>query len=137
MNSLPRIGFMLGDVTGIGPEIAAKLLASGQPHEQAEVVIVGDSRVLELGMRNAGVKVAHTVYRNIEDIRWPRQDYPLLDLGNTDPASYPQGKSSDEAGKLAGDTLKVMVDLATGGKLDGICFAPLNKGAMNRGGWKF
>lgn len=137
MNSLPRIGFMLGDVTGIGPEIAAKLLASGQPHEQAEVVIVGDPRVLELGMRNAGVQVPHTVYRNIEDIRWPRQDYPLLDLGNIDPAKYPQGQSSDEAGKLAGDTLKVMIDLATAGKLDGICFAPLNKGAMNRGGWKF
>ncbi|MFO0252767.1 MAG: PdxA family protein [Betaproteobacteria bacterium] len=137
MTALPRIGFMLGDVTGIGPEIAAKLLASGQPREQAEVVIVGDPRVLELGMRNAGVRVLHTVYRNIEDIRWPRQDYPLLDLGNTDPAQYLQGQSSDEAGKLAGDTLKVMIDLATAGKLDGICFAPLNKGAMNRGGWKF
>ncbi len=137
MNSLPRIGFMLGDVTGIGPEIAAKLLASGKPAQLAEVVIIGDRRVLELGMRDAGVQVPHTVYRNIEDIRWPRGDYPLLELGNTDPAQYPQGKSSDEAGKLAGDTLKVMIDLATAGKLDGICFAPLNKGAMNRGGWNF
>lgn len=137
MNSLPRIGFMLGDVTGIGPEIAAKLLASGQPRELAEVVIVGDRRVLELGMRDAGVEVPHTVHNNIEDIRWPRADYPLLDLGNTDPAKFPQGQSSDEAGRLAGDTLKTMIDLAMAGKLDGICFAPLNKGAMNRGGWKF
>jgi len=137
MDSLPRIGFMLGDVTGIGPEIAAKLLASGQPREQAEVVIIGDRRVLELGMHNAGVQVPHTVYRNIEDIRWPRGDYPLLDLGNIDPAKYPQGVSSDESGRLAGDTLKTMIDLALAGKLDGICFAPLNKGAMNRGGWKF
>ncbi len=137
MDSLPRIGFMLGDVTGIGPEIAAKLLASGQPREQAEVVIIGDRRVLELGMHNAGIQVPHTVYRNIEDIRWPRGDYPLLDLGNIDPAKYPQGVSSDESGRLAGDTLKTMIDLALAGKLDGICFAPLNKGAMNRGGWKF
>jgi len=33
--------------------------------------------------------------------------------------------------------LKTMIDAAMAGKLDGICFAPLNKGAMNRGGWKF
>jgi 4-hydroxy-L-threonine phosphate dehydrogenase PdxA len=137
MSKLPRIGFMLGDITGIGPEIAAKLLASGKPAELAEVVIIGDRRALELGMRDADVKVPHTVYRGIEDIRWPREDYPLLDLGNMDPARFRRGEAVDEVGKLCGDTFKIMIDLALAGKLDGICFAPLNKGAMNRGGWKF
>jgi 4-hydroxythreonine-4-phosphate dehydrogenase len=137
MNTLPRIGFMLGDVTGIGPEIAAKLLATGKPAACAQTIIIGDRRVLELGMRNANVKFAYSVCNNIDEIQWPRKDYPLIDLGDTDPAQYPQGVSSDEAGKLAGDTLKFMIDLAIAGKLDGISFAPLNKGAMNRGGWKF
>lgn len=137
MNTLPRIGFMLGDVTGIGPEIAAKLLASGKPAACAQTIIIGDRRVLELGMRNANVKFAYSVCKNIDEIQWPRKDYPLIDLGDTDPAKYPQGVSSDEAGKLAGDALKFMIDLAVAGKLDGISFAPLNKGAMNRGGWKF
>ncbi|MDP1674030.1 MAG: 4-hydroxythreonine-4-phosphate dehydrogenase PdxA [Burkholderiales bacterium] len=137
MSKLPRIGFMLGDITGIGPEIAAKLLASGKPPQLAEVVIIGDRRVLELGMRDAGVKVPHTVYRSIDEISWPRQDIPLLDLGNMDPARFKRGEPVDEVGKLCGDTFKVMIDLALAGKLDGICFAPLNKGAMNRGGWKF
>lgn len=137
MNTLPRIGFMLGDVTGIGPEIAAKLLATGKPAACAQTIIIGDRRVLELGMRNANVKFAYSVCKNIDEIQWPRKDYPLIDLGDTDPAKYPQGVSSDEAGKLAGDALKFMIDLAVAGKLDGISFAPLNKGAMNRGGWKF
>ncbi len=137
LNTLPRIGCMLGDVTGIGPEIAAKLLASGKAAACAQVIIFGDRRVLELGMRNAGVKVPHTVYRSIDEVRFPREDFPFVDLGNIDPARFPQGVSSDESGKLTGDTLKVMIDLALAGKLDGICFAPLNKGAMNRGGWKF
>ena len=137
MNNLPRIGFMLGDVTGIGPEIAAKLLASGKPAQLANVVIIGDKRVLELGMRDAGVKVPYTVYRSIDEVTWPRQDIPLVDLGNMDPARYERGAAVDEVGKLCGDTFKVMIDLALAGKLDGICFAPLNKGAMNRGGWKF
>lgn len=136
-NTLPRIGFMLGDVTGIGPEIAAKLLATGKPAVLAQTIIIGDRRVLELGMRNANVKFAYSVCKSIDDIQWPRKDYPLIDLGDTDPAKFPQGVSSDEAGKLAGDALKFMIDLAIAGKLDGISFAPLNKGAMNRGGWKF
>ncbi len=136
-NTLPRIGFMLGDATGIGPEIAAKLLASGKASACAQVVLFGDRRILELGQRNAGVQVPHTVYHSIDEVHFPREDFPFIDLGNIDPARFPQGVSSDESGKLTGDTLKVMIDLALAGKLDGICFAPLNKGAMNRGGWKF
>ena len=44
---------------------------------------------------------------------------------------------SPESGKLTGDTLKYMIDLALAGSLDGISFAPLNKGALHKGGWKY
>ena len=55
MTHLPTIGVMLGDVTGIGPEIAAKVLASGTLRERANLVVIGDARVLDLGMRDANV----------------------------------------------------------------------------------
>src|SRR5688572_10471420 len=132
----PVIGLMLGDVTGIGPEISAKLLASGATGD-ANVVVVGDRRVLDLGIRNAGVKLGYRVVSALEQIRWPSEQLPLLDLGNIDPARFEQGESSAESGRLTGETLKAMIDLALAGKLDGICFAPLNKGAMFKGGWKF
>jgi 4-hydroxythreonine-4-phosphate dehydrogenase len=133
----PVIGLMLGDVTGIGPEISAKLLASGAATEAANVVVIGDKRVLDLGIRNAGVELGYRVVPSVDAIRWPSEQLPLVDLGNVDPAKFPQGVSSPESGKLTGDTLKLMIDLALAGKLDGICFAPLNKGAMHQGGWKF
>jgi len=133
----PTIGLMLGDVTGIGPEISAKLLASGAASELANVVVIGDRRVLDLGLRNAGVKLGYHVVPSLDEVRWPSEQLPVLDLGNVDPARFPQGVSSAESGKLTGDTLKFMIDLALAGKLDGICFAPLNKGAMHQGGWKF
>jgi 4-hydroxythreonine-4-phosphate dehydrogenase len=128
---------MPGDVTGIGPEITAKLLASNSLRDKARLIVVGDRRVFELGMRDAAVEIPHSIYRNIDDVNWQRSDLPVVDLGNIDPAKFPQGISSNESGKLTGDTLKIMIDLALAGKLDGICFAPLNKGAMNKGGWKF
>ena len=133
----PIIGLMLGDVTGIGPEISAKLLASGLTTKLAHVVVIGDKRVLDLGMRNAGVKLGYRVVPSVDAIRWPSEQVPVLDLGNIDPTRFKQGESSAESGKLTGDTLKHMIDLALAGKLDGICFAPLNKGAMHQGGWKF
>jgi len=128
---------MLGDVTGIGPEIAAKVLASGIAKDRANLVVIGDARVLELGIRDAGVSLPYTCYQSIDDVRFPRGDLAVLDLGNIDPAQFKRGEASAESGRLTGDTLKAMIDLALAGKLDGICFAPLNKGSLHQGGWKF
>ena len=133
----PIIGLMLGDATGIGPEISARLLASGAANGVARVVVIGDRRVLELGMRDAGVKLGYRAHTDMDDVRWPAEILPLVDLGNIDPARYKRGEASAESGRLTGDTLKFMIDLALAGKLDGICFAPLNKGALHQGGWKY
>jgi 4-hydroxythreonine-4-phosphate dehydrogenase len=136
-NPLPTIGVMLGDVTGIGPEIAAKVLASGKFAERANLVVVGDERVLKLGINEAGVQLPYTRYTSIDDVRFPRSDVALVDIGNIDPAQFKRGVHSADSGRLTGDTLKFMIDLALAGKLDGISFAPLNKAAMHQGGWKF
>ncbi|HWI15647.1 MAG TPA: 4-hydroxythreonine-4-phosphate dehydrogenase PdxA, partial [Burkholderiales bacterium] len=134
---LPLIGLMLGDVTGIGPELCAKILASGSENHLARIVVFGDARVVELGMRDAGVRFMYSKYRTIDDVSWPRSDVPVVDLQNVDPAEFQRGVASPESGRLCGETLKLMIDAALAGKIDGICFAPLNKGALNRGGWKF
>jgi len=133
----PVIGLMLGDATGIGPEISARLLASGAAGEVANIVVIGDRRVLELGMRDARVKIGYRVYPSVDSIRWPAEQLPVLDLGNVDPARFKRGESSAESGRLTGETLKFMIDLALAAKLDGICFAPLNKGALHAGGWHY
>jgi 4-hydroxythreonine-4-phosphate dehydrogenase len=137
MNTLPRIGLMLGDVTGIGPEISAKVLASGTFRPLARIAVIGDARVLALGAQDAGVDLKWKSYSDIDAIDWSRDEIPLVDLGNIDPATIKRGEMSPISGKLTGDTLKYMIDLALAGKLDGISFAPLNKGAMHKGGWKY
>jgi 4-hydroxy-L-threonine phosphate dehydrogenase PdxA len=134
---LPVIGLMLGVMTGIGPEISSKLLASDAARKFARVIVFGDRRVLDIGIREAGVTLPYTVYQRLEEVRWPRADVPLIDLHNVDPGRIKRGEVSEESGRLTGDTLKFMIDLALAGKLDGICFAPLNKAALHRGGWKF
>jgi 4-hydroxythreonine-4-phosphate dehydrogenase len=137
MKSLPLLGLMLGDMTGIGPEISAKLLAAGTLKDAARIAVIGDARVLELGCADARVTVPWRSYESVSAIDWSRPEIPLIDLGNIDPSTIPRGEISPESGRLTGETLKHMIDLALGGALQGICFAPLNKAALHRGGWKY
>ena len=136
-SNLPVVGLMLGDMTGIGPEICARLLASKVLAPVARIVVVGDARVLQLGCADAGVTPPWRRYQRVADIDWSASEIPLVDLGNIDPSKISRGEISPESGRLSGDTLKHMIGLALQGELDAICFAPLNKAALHRGGWKY
>ena len=125
----PLIGLMLGDCTGIGPEVAVKAMASGAVDDRARVAIVGDVRVLEQGMRDAGLRFDYDVYKTIEEVTWPRRTVPVVDLCNVDPDQLERGKVSSESGRVCGETLKHMIGLALAGDLDAICYASLNKAA--------
>jgi 4-phospho-D-threonate 3-dehydrogenase / 4-phospho-D-erythronate 3-dehydrogenase len=137
MSALPLLGLMLGDMTGIGPEISARLLAGGTLQSAARIAVIGDERVLQLGCRDAGVNPLWRKYESVAAIDWSRSEIPLIDLGNVDPQTIRRGEISPDSGRLTGDTLKFMIDLALAGELEGICFAPLNKAGLHRGGWKF
>src|SRR3954470_16452089 len=133
----PLLGLMLGDMTGIGPEISTKLLASGTLKDVARIVVIGDARVFELGCRDAGVQPAMRTYANVAAIDWSRPEIPLLDLGNIAPATLPRRENSPESGRLTGETLHHMTILAQQGQIEGISFAPLSKAALHQGGWKY
>jgi 4-hydroxythreonine-4-phosphate dehydrogenase len=137
MSQKPIVGLMLGDVTGIGPEVAVKLLANPETHEQAKVFVVGDLRVLEIGMADAKIKLTVNIVNDIDSADWSKPGIQFLDLKNITPAEIPRGQTSIESGRLTGETLKVMTDMVHAGKMDAVCFAPLNKGALNKGGWKY
>src|SRR6266849_23745 len=112
---IPVIGLMLGDMTGVGPEISAKLLAGGKYRSDARVVVVGDARVLELGCRDARVELEWQAVPTVAAIDWSQERVPLVDLGNIDPARIGRGEVSAESGRLAGETLAHMIGLALGG----------------------
>jgi len=136
-DTLPRLGLMLGDPTGIGPEQCARILADGRMHSTARLLVVGDSRVLAQGMRDAGVDFPVQRVETAADAVFGTQAVPLLDVANFDPASVPRGRVSPDSGRVCGETLATMIALADAGELDGIVFAPLNKAALHAGGWHF
>ena len=136
-NTLPKLGLLLGDCTGIGPELVVKVVAGRRMSNVARIVIIGDVRVFELGMRDAKVKPDYKVVPGVAAINWTSDAVPVIDLHNIDPSRFKQGVVSAESGKLTGNTLAYAIELAKKADIDAITFAPLNKRAMFDGGWKF
>ncbi len=134
---LPRVALLLGDYTGIGPEQCARVLSDGRLNDAARLVVVGDVRVLEQGMRDAGVSLSWRTVSSVAEIDWSRPEIPIVDLNNIDPASLPRGVVSADSGRLTGDTLAHAIEMARQGEVDAITFAPLNKAALHAGGWHF
>jgi 4-hydroxythreonine-4-phosphate dehydrogenase len=134
---LPVVGLVLGDCTGIGPEQCARVLHDGRLAAHARLVVIGDARVLERGMEHARVRFPYIRVSPDRIGEAAGQAVPIVDLGNTDPSLFPPGAVSAESGRLTGETLARAIGLARAGHLDAITFAPLNKQALFKGGWRF
>lgn len=130
----PRVALVLGDPNGIGPELAAKLVAEQETSKKARLVIVADKQVLDEGMRVAGV---HFDYKTADDGSADlfTDDTPVLltrPVYEGEPGD--KGQVSKIAGKYQLDCLTKGIELCLRGVVDSMCFAPLNKEAMHLAG---
>ncbi|MDQ6619294.1 MAG: 4-hydroxythreonine-4-phosphate dehydrogenase PdxA [Pseudomonadota bacterium] len=120
----PRIGFLLGDPNGIGPELAAKLLARPQNADLADIVVFTDESMLASGCRSSGVSSSVVRARHV-DVRH-------VDLIKHDEIT--PGQATPAGGRAALVSLKLAAAAAGDGEIDAIVFAPLNKHAMRLAG---
>ena len=126
----PRIALVLGDPAGIGPELAARLLADPTTSEVADVLVIADPRELALGMQIAG---CHTMLSAVASLDAARRGHGLMLLAHvvSTPLGFKRAASTAEAGAYALGTLKTALEAATAGVVDAILFAPLNKHALH------
>lgn len=133
----PVLALVPGDPTGIGPEQTARILAMPKTRQTARILLVGDLRVIRMGMRQAGVTVPIAVIDDPGKADFDTDAVPMIDLGNLDPAGLTLGVPDPQVGHRVGETLAAAIDIARQGHVQGICFAPLHKKAMFDGGWRF
>ena len=126
MNERPRIGFLLGDPNGIGPEIGVKVLARAQNVERADLVIYADPEVLA-----AGERVAQQHVRLVRNRTRGASLHALSLLGED---AITPGEATPTGGRVALGALCAAAADARAGTLDGIVFAPLNKHALRLAG---
>ncbi|HBK06697.1 MAG TPA: 4-hydroxythreonine-4-phosphate dehydrogenase [Acetobacteraceae bacterium] len=124
----PLLALAIGDPAGVGPELAAKLIADSQVRAAANLVVIGDARVLRRGAEVAGVAVDLPVVTSSDALRPDRS--VLMDLGHLDPATIKLGVAVKAGGQFALENFRTGLRLAAAGTVGGVCFTPFNKAAM-------
>ena len=132
----PRIALIPGDPSGIGPELLAKLLAEPGLSEEADVLVIGDRHVLELGQQQAGME---NTFKPIDPLKseWLSADSGSFAFHSTQTISIDDVRISEatqSSGASVLNTLNVALDFAKDGIVDAVVFAPFNKQAMHFAG---
>ena len=135
----PVVALTLGDPAGIGPELIAKLVARDEPMREATAVVVGDRWVWEDGRR---IAAAGTTLREIASLDEARtREEPgapfFLPIDTVMPRDVRRATATAAGGASVLRALRICLDAARAGRIDAICFAPLNKLAMKMGGLAF
>jgi 4-hydroxy-L-threonine phosphate dehydrogenase PdxA len=128
------IALVLGDPSGIGPEVAAKVLDVEENRLHANILIIADESELKKGMEIAGASFAYQVVDCFEQAVFTDGMPVLLRFKSSDDTPIEYGKATKQGGTYILETLEVAVNLTRAGKTHGICFAPLNKQAMHIAG---
>ncbi|NBK20773.1 MAG: 4-hydroxythreonine-4-phosphate dehydrogenase PdxA, partial [Spirochaetia bacterium] len=136
MNTLPVLGILLGDGAGVGPEIVAKLAVADFYAKHCKPIIIGDARILARAFGIIGSSVPLQMIGAVEEADW-KKGLPVLDQKNLDPKDAPLGKLTTVCGEANLLALAVAVNLYKEKKIEGFCFAPLNKAGMKDAGCKF
>ncbi len=130
-----RIGLLLGDPAGVGPEIAAKLLAHNADREDLRFVVIGTEAVLAEGARIAGVELALPTVKAGAAIPKDAPRQILMTIDDRDATDIRAGEASRAAGLFALRSLQAAVEATRAKQIDAIVYAPLNKHAMHLAGF--
>ncbi|MBK4218222.1 4-hydroxythreonine-4-phosphate dehydrogenase PdxA [Paracoccus caeni] len=124
-----RIALAIGDAGGVGPELAAKLLAH-EDMQGRDVIVVGDATVLQMGAKHAGVTLELPVIAT-DAVTGDLPSGPVLvDLANCPADRVTLGVSSPETGAASLQNFAAVLRLAHSGIADAVMFTPYNKHSM-------
>lgn len=114
-----KVGLLIGDPSGIGTELVAKVLADTAFDLDADMVVIGDERVLLREMERTGLRRDLQVRENLADFDPDDPAVPFLKVPVTeiDLDALPMGCSNEIGGRYAMEVLSAALDLAVAAKI--------------------
>ena len=131
-----NIGILLGDPSGIGPELVSKLL-SEEITNKANLIIIGEKKILESGNKITGKKNNLIFVDNFNEINFNEGNKFFLDIAKGKNHNYKLSECSKEAGESVLSALNQALELAKENKIHAINFGPFNKTSLKLGGNKY
>ncbi len=134
----PTIALTLGDVAGIGPEVAVRACADPRIIAACRPVIVGHPEVVRRAITHCGLKIV------LAEVTQPEELPPLNTLACWNPPTAPQnvievppGHNDARAGRAAYEYLVAAANAALTKRVAAITTAPLSKAALHLAGLKY
>ena len=135
-NNKPKIAITMGDAAGIGAEITLKALKDPEIREICQPIIVGDFDFLEKTRQELNLDIKFTRIKNGEDFPAASDGILVCDLANIQ-EDFNIGEENAVTGKASAEYIEAAFELWKNGKVNAICTAPINKKAINLGGYNF
>ena len=128
-----KIAILLGDPSGIGPELTSKLL-NEKITDEANIVVIGEKKILEDGEKISGKKTNLKFVENFDEIQFDDKTKFFLDISKGTNRIYKYGEVSAESGASVLEAMDKAMELVNSKKIDAINFAPMNKTSLMMGG---
>lgn len=127
----PVIAVPIGDPAGVGPEIVAKACALEKVSEAADVIAIGDRRVMEKAIDIVGSDLTVNVVEKPAEGIYRPGILNLIDLDNIDQTKFAFGRVQAMCGRAAFEYIKMSIELAMNGEADAVATTPINKEALH------
>jgi 4-hydroxy-L-threonine phosphate dehydrogenase PdxA len=131
-----NIALLLGDPSGIGPELVSKLLSEDITNK-ANIVIIGERKILENGNEISGNKHNINYVDEFDKIDFKKSNKFFLDIAQGKNHDYKLSECSKESGESVLSALNIALELAKEKKIHAINFGPFNKTSLKLGGNRY
>ena len=135
-NKKKNIALLLGDPSGIGPELISKLLTQTEL-SNANITVIGEKNILNSGDKISGNNSDLEIVTDFDEINFDKKSKYFLDISKGKNKDYNLSECSAESGETVLNALNLALELAKEKKIDAINFGPFNKTSLKLGGCKF
>ena len=115
-NKKRNIALLLGDPSGIGPELVSKLLSQNELN-QANIIVIGEKNILENGNKITGNSHNLNFVEKFEEINFEKGNKFFLDISKGKNINYKLSECSAESGETVLNALNCALDLTKSNKI--------------------
>lgn len=135
--NIPVLAISMGDPAGIGPEIVAKAFSNREVYDNCHPVLIGNLFIMQSIIDKLNINLQLNKITEISQAKFRPGTIDIFEItsNNTDEIGF--GEVSASAGDLAFKSVKMAIDLALQGKVDGNVTGPIHKESINRAGYNF
>ena len=127
------IAVLLGDPSGIGPELISRLLNEPET-KNSNIVVVGERQIFEAGEKITNKNTDIEYIKNFDEVVPNEQKKYFLDIAAGNNTPYEMAECSASSGESVIRALSCALELANQEKISAINFGPFNKTSLHLAG---